>query len=177
MYSLLKVFLYGKRGAGKSTIIKKLLGELGLQPSGFLTVRGPADAEGKSDFYIVGAAGGQISAHNRVAYSFSDGRWESYGEVFDDIGAGLLNFIGKPEIVVMDELGFMEAKAHKFQKRVLEILGEDIPVIGVVKNRPEPFLQSVMNHPSVITMEITEENRGSVYAELKEMFSRSLKST
>jgi nucleoside-triphosphatase THEP1 len=55
---------------------------------------------------------------------------------------------------------------------VLEILDEDIPVIGVVKNRPESFLQSVISHPSVKTMEVTEENRDSVYAKLIEMFSR-----
>ncbi len=170
----MKVFLYGSRGAGKSTIIKRLLDELKLKPSGFLTVRGPAGAEGRCDFFIVGAPGGKFDQDNRIAYSYSDGRWESYSEVFDNIGVGLLTFSGKPEIVVMDELGFMEARAGKFQKRVLEILDEDILVIGVLKRKPEPFLKKISSHPSVITMEVTEENRDGVYAELKEMLSQSL---
>ncbi len=169
----MKVFLYGRRGAGKSTIIDKLLSELKFKPSGFRTVRGPAGAGGKSCFYIIGASAG-FDTDNMIGYSFPDGRWGSFCEVFDNIGVKLLMFSEKPEIIVMDELGFMEAQAKKFQKRVLEILDEDIPVIGVVKQIPEPFLQRVISHPSVRTMEVTEENRDGVYAELKQIFSRSL---
>lgn len=110
----MKVLLYGRRGAGKSTIIKRLLGELKLKPSGFFTVRGPADAEGRRGFYITGSANGNFDIENRIAYSFSDGRWESFSEVFDNIGVKLLTFGEKPEIIIMDELGFMEAQAGKF---------------------------------------------------------------
>lgn len=169
----MKVFLYGGHGAGKSAIIKRLISELVLRPSGFCTVSGPAGAEGRRDFYMTGAGVGETDLSCRIGYSFPDERWGSFIEVFETVGVSLLTFKEKPEIIVMDELGFMEALAIRFQTRVLEILDEDVPVIGVVKNRPEPFLQKVMSHPSVKIMEVTEENRGSVYAELKEMFGRS----
>jgi nucleoside-triphosphatase len=168
----LKVFLYGKRGAGKSTIIKRLMDELALKASGFRTIRGPADAEGRYDFYMTGAAG-DIDMQSRIGYSYMDGRWGSFSEAFETSGVELLMFGEKPEIIVMDELGFMETRAERFQRRVLEILDEDIPVIGVVKNRPEPFLQKIFDHPSVTAIEVTEENRNSVYTELKEMFSQN----
>jgi nucleoside-triphosphatase THEP1 len=56
----------------------------------------------------------------------------------------------------------MEHKAMRFQRRVLEVLDEDCPVLGVIKRMSGEFLQSVAGHPMVRALEVTEENRGEV---------------
>jgi nucleoside-triphosphatase THEP1 len=164
-----KVFLYGKRHSGKSTIINTLLGELGLRPAGFRTISDSPDFSGDWNLYITGA-GERPQLKSKVASCHSDGSWESYSNVFDDAGVKLLTFSGKPQIVIMDELGFMEEHAARFKKRVLEVLDEEHAVLGVIKPAGNGFLQSVIGHPSVMAVEVTEENRNDVLALLKEEF-------
>ncbi len=59
----------------------------------------------------------------------------------------------------MDELGFLESEAFAFQKKSLEILDGDTPVIGVIKPRSSDFLDLVRKHPRVEILEVTPENR------------------
>lgn len=165
----MKVFLYGKRHSGKTTIINRLLEELKLDPSGFRTISGSPDAEGDWNIYITGA-GKDSGPRYKAACCHKDGSWESYADVFDSAGERLLRFSAAPRIVLMDELGFMEAKALKFQQRVLEILDEDYPVLGVVKPKSNDFLRRIIDYPGVVTVEVNEENRGDVLKFLKDKY-------
>lgn len=165
----MKIFLYGKRRSGKSTIINSVLGGLKLVPSGFRTVSDSPGVEGDWNLYITDA-GADAGPKYKVASCRSDGSWESFGDVFDSAGVKLLEFSRKPQIVIMDELGFMEHKALLFQRRVLEVLDGDYSVLGVVKPEPNVFLQNVTNHPGVLAVEVTEENRKDVLKLLIEKY-------
>lgn len=169
----MKAFLYGRSGAGKSSVIKGVLKELDLAPSGFLTVFGPQERLSRS-LHIISAAGSDaLTDANRVARCFTGGSWESFGSVFDSVGVGLLTFSARPQIVVMDEIGFMEAGALLFQQRVLDILDGDLDVLGAIKSAPDEFMQKIYCYPAVRLFEVTEESRNGVFRNITEMYKSS----
>jgi nucleoside-triphosphatase THEP1 len=81
----MKAFLYGRQGAGKSTLIRGVVQRLGVTPAGFLTIRRPNGARGRP-----------------------------------------------------------------------------LPVPGVIKALPDPFLHRVRAHPDVVCVEVTEANRDAL---------------
>ncbi len=154
------IFLTGEPHIGKSTIIQKVLAELRILPGGFLTFSGNDAQDGSSDVYIqaAGAKETELSPANRIGCRYGNGVYQSFPEIFDTLGVTLLSQTGFP-LILMDELGFMENKACLFQNKVLSVLDQKIPVLGVIKRKPLPFLDSVRNHPQVSLLEITKQNR------------------
>ncbi len=99
---------------------------------------------------------------------------DAYPENFDLRGVGILNSPGDHDLILMDEIGFMETHAQKFSKRVLEILDGDIPVIGVVKPMMKGLPLDVKNHPDTMVLEVTVENREDVYPEFCELMEKEV---
>ncbi|MFZ5976014.1 MAG: nucleoside-triphosphatase [Bacillota bacterium] len=169
----MKVFLCGKKNVGKSTFIRKAVKRCGIVPSGFLTVCGENGCEGRWTLHLQDAACKEyaFTPQNMVACVQADGSWVSCPEVFDTEGVRLLTFSQKPQLVVMDEIGFMEKDSPRFQDRILEILGGPCAVLGVIKPFADanPFLEKIFAHPQVKTVEITMENRNGTFAELVRM--------
>ena len=153
------IFLTGNVQVGKSTIIQKLLSDESFRRKkvgGFRTVNQ------ESYVYIMGAnqSLADCSEKNICGRRYMDRlNIESYPEVFDEIGCRFLQDVQKADIILMDELGFLESRSYRFQNRVLEILDGEIPVIGVVKPKHDRFLDRIRNHPGVEIVEITPENR------------------
>ncbi|MEA4966055.1 MAG: nucleoside-triphosphatase [Oscillospiraceae bacterium] len=162
------ILLCGERGAGKSTLIRRLLEENTRPVSGFLTKRLPPDETGFHPIYIhpAGMAAPDCSARNRigdcntVVHNVSP-------EVFNTLGVAYLR--ARPgSILVMDELGFMEAGAEAFVRAVFRALDGDIPVLAAVKARFDvPFLNQVRAHPNADVFTVTEENRESLFTLLR----------
>lgn len=172
----MKILLFGPAGVGKSTIIREVVRRCGMIPGGFLTVWDDSGVSGERRLHLQPAACGDSAflPQNRVAVCRADGSWEAYPQVFDAEGVRLLTFARKPRLIVMDELGFMEKDAARFQQRVMEILGGPCPVLGVTKPcATTPFLRAVRAHPRVTAMEITPQNREENLAELTRLFQSS----
>ena len=74
----------------------------------------------------------------------------------------------------MDEIGFMETRTLKFNRRVLEIPDSDVPVIGVVKPMMKGLPLDVKNHPDTTVLEVTVENRKDVYLEFCELMENEV---
>lgn len=155
------LFLTGERQVGKSTLVDKILGRSGLPAGGFRTLGANYAEDGSSDVCIRGA-GEDAGIHRVARRGGPGGGYTAFPDVFDRIGAELLCPGQACRILVMDELGFMEAEAHAFQRAVLDRLDGEIPVLGVIKPRATPFLDRVRAHPKVQVEEVTEANRNDL---------------
>lgn len=156
-----KILICGPRGVGKSTLIRRLTALYPGPVSGFVTKRETvADGEGLFPIYIHPAvcpeARRQYGPENLIGRCDSR-RSVRCTPVFDDWGPRLLE---GPGLLLMDELGFLERDARRFQEAVLAALQGDQPVLAAVKNRNDPFLQAVRGVPGVRVLYITRENRG-----------------
>lgn len=89
-------------------------------------------------------------------------------KVFDGLGTDLIRGAKPDGILVMDELGFMEADAESFTKAVLDALDGDIPVFATVKKvkMQVDFLDKVLGHPGAEVYELTEDNYDQIYGEV-----------
>ena len=151
------LFLTGEVQVGKSTLLRQLLARYFGAPGGFRTCWDSQQQRGA--LYLLPAAGGKRGEASLVARRTEDGM-TVYARRFDALGPALLQPEG--DCIVMDELGFLEREALEFQAAVLRALDGALPVLGVIKPRPSPFLDAVRRHPRVRLVTVTPENRDAL---------------
>lgn len=164
------ILICGERGVGKSTLIERLLKSCDLPVYGFLTKRLDKAEDGMCPIYIypAGIKPGERThtVANLVGLS-GGGNRRMFTEVFDTLGVEYLRSALPDGLIVMDELGFLEAQADAFTSAVLTALNGDIPVIAAVKAQGDlPFLNAVRAHENARLYHIDESNRDALYDEL-----------
>lgn len=168
------LFLYGESGAGKTTLIRQALHKKrALRPRGFCTSKRQA-GPGETAVYLNDAGQEPDFGPGRMVARWAQGPGcapfrEVYPERFDGLGAEALSELPLGEVVLMDELGYLERDAVAFQARVLAALDAPCRVLGVIKERHgnDPFLSRVKGHPRVKLKKVTRENREEIRALLE----------
>jgi nucleoside-triphosphatase len=164
------ILIVGQRGVGKSTLIEKLLSASSRPRYGFITKMRSAGEDGFRPVYIHPA--GQPAAERVYAEENCVGVCDSrthrpHPDVFNTLGVRYIQEARPNGILVMDELGFFEARADAFTAAVLEALSGDVPVLAAVKDRSDvPFLNAVRSAPKAEVFCITPENRDELYETL-----------
>ena len=131
----MNLFLTGEIQVGKSTLLRKLLKENGLRPGGAETGFGPWRAESERSLFLY-PYGEPDYGPASVCCRMGPGWKTAYPEVFDGRGAALIRAaLGDPnvDVVVLDELGYLEQDAREFRSAVLEALASPKPVWGVLR--------------------------------------------
>jgi len=153
-----KIFFTGKRNSGKSTLLKALQSCFPPEAiGGFLTL--PFYRENFQEGYeIVDLISGKkkpVGIFNR------EGRLVPVTAGFESVGVESLDnaLFGKKELLIMDELGFLEEEALEFQGRVLSAISGFRKVLGVIKANPTAFLNRVKQISGVKILEVAPENR------------------
>ena len=163
------ILIYGRRRAGKSTLVKRLLEEITVPVSGFRTRSTERDESGYHSIYLYPATGETSARTEENHIGDCNGRQRTvHPEVFDRLGVQYLDAVDPEGIILMDELGFMEERADAFRGKVLAALDGEIPVFAAVKDSTiqSDFLDTVTKHPNAEVFAITEENREELYETL-----------
>jgi nucleoside-triphosphatase len=178
------IFLTGEKRAGKSVTIRKFLSQSGKTADGFLTYWKEHNDSTRT-LYLSPASHiiltnlltpSQSQSQSQIpendknfpAYilSVDDGRGLSFSEktleVFETYGVDILNNSGNNDLIIMDELGFLETKAPLFREKVMQKIEDNIPILGVIKASKTEFLEAIRYHPKVTVKEVTEDNRNEV---------------
>jgi len=174
------IFLTGAIQVGKSTLIRRALGAFpGLTPGGFRTLTGPGEPGSFGGVYMVPAAQEPpvFSEKNLVGMRRGHGRGsEGFPAAFDACGTEILQNAEQSPLILMDEIGKMEAEAFGFCRRVEALLDGDTPILGVVRLRDDtPLQRAVRRHPKVRLLTVTEENRDALLPELTEILAGLLR--
>lgn len=152
------LFLTGRKGVGKSTLIRGLLAAESAPLGGFFTVKH------QGGIYLLPAAGEQAFTPENLLFYCGHG---GDPRRFDDLGCAALADTAGCGLLVMDELGPHEGEAVRFQAAVFRALEGDIPVLGVLQQAESPFLTRIARHPRLTVLTVTEENRDALSAELR----------
>ena len=129
------LFFTGEIQVGKSTLLRKLMAKSGLRPGGAETGFGPWRAEETRRLFLY-PYGSPDHGEDAVCARMGPGGKTAYPEVFDRRGAALVRAaLADPavDVVVLDELGFLEKDALEFRSAVLEALRSPKPVWGVLR--------------------------------------------
>ena len=67
------------------------------------------------------------------------------------------------DMLIMDELGFMERDAHVFTDAVPGMLDRGIRTVGVLRNKPDgPFWDMLHERDDTVIITVDEENRDDI---------------
>ena len=163
------MFLYGPLNIGKSTVVRKTIDALTenapLAPSGFFTWNG-----GESDphIYMKPARSGTGQESFRLAsWDKTNGGLICDFQAFEQDGVRLLTGLKDADLIIMDELGFLESEAPVFRQAVLDALRGNVPVLGVLRTGKDiPWHDEIKNDPRVALHEVTIKNRDALPQEL-----------
>lgn len=164
------IFLTGERGVGKSTALRRAVAGCGLGIGGFMTDFGESRyAESKDLRLLPWSEAPDFSAGETCALLGPGGR-QVFPEVFDGLGSRLLLSAAGDDacdLILLDELGFLEADAKHFRAAVLSVLAGPKPVLGVVRQG----LGAWRDAPLGELWEVTKENRDALPRRLRKRLS------
>ncbi len=174
-------FLSGTSGVGKSTVIAKVLERLGdtLQGEvgGFVTQFDAPRGQATKTLSLMPATALPVSTTPlgtqqnalrgyQVAVCTPEGPATVYPALFDKASLEYLPDAPAAPLIIMDECGRIERHAHEFQRRVLQTLAGQTPVLGVLCYKPSDFTRAIAAHPQVTVIEVTTQNRDALPAQL-----------
>jgi len=158
------IFLQGPRNIGKSTVIRKTLAILTSQKplaiGGFFTWN--CGEAGKAVYLQSAKNGGEGEVYRIASQDKEKGGLLCDIEVFERDGVRLLIESKDADLVIMDELGFLESDASNFRQAVLDLIAGDIPVYGVLRLGDVPWHAEIKRNPRIALYDVNEENRDAL---------------
>jgi nucleoside-triphosphatase len=162
------ILICGKRNSGKTELFERLLASCRMPLYGFQSGITATREDGFHEIHLfaVGDRERLPAEENLIGICNRSERTVNL-PVFETLGVSLLE--AKPDgILVMDELGFMEAEAPAFTSAVLRRLDGDIPVLATVRagDLGSGFLDRVRRHPKADLYTVSPERADALYDEL-----------
>jgi nucleoside-triphosphatase len=156
------LFLTGRPGVGKTTLIRTVAKALGERAGGFYTeeIRGPG---GRQGFRLVTLDGQKaVMAHKNLRGPGCPrvGRYGVDVNAVEHVGVTAIRRAMQDErIVVIDEIGKMELFCGPFKDAVLQAVGGPRTVIATAMAKPNPWVDGLKAMPQVDMWQVTVENR------------------
>lgn len=166
-----KIFFTGERGVGKSTLLKKIIKNVDCSIGGFIQEK---EFMGESKRFKVNSLYNLEESYTIGVYDAEKRELHSDMNMFNIISQDvLLKSLDNRELIVLDELGFMEEKVPLFKDIVFKILDSDKLVIGVLKECDGSFVQKIAKREDVEVFKIDENNRDSMEYKILQMLQNN----
>ncbi|MFQ5599558.1 MAG: nucleoside-triphosphatase [Candidatus Krumholzibacteriia bacterium] len=168
------VLLTGRPGCGKTTVVRRVIEQLGrLRLAGFYTREVRQDG-GRVGFEAVGLGGGcAMLAHRDFASRLRVGRYGVQLEAFDRlIRSELDRPPGDADLFIVDEIGKMECCGDVFLHAVRRLLDGPVPILATVASRGAGLIAEVKARPDAELLVVSAENRDRLPGELAGRFRR-----
>ncbi len=161
----------GAPGSGKTTIVLKLveiLKRMGFSVGGIYT-REVRSSGIRVGFEIVDIATGRVGKLAWVGYGSGPrvGKYVVNLKGLEEFGVRAIESVNKFDVVVVDEVGPMELKSHRFKEAVRKLLAKDKPIVLTIHHRASDELlgeiRKLVGGKSIV---VTPDNRDKLPAEL-----------
>lgn len=172
------IFLVGRPGVGKTTVVQAVVERLKGAAGGFYT-REVRERGARVGFEVVTLKGevARLAAKGSRAVFGREVAFGSYRVNLDAIEQvavpSLWEAVESGQVVVIDEVGPMELLSPEFCRTVEGLLEGEALIFGTIVKRPHPFADMVKGHPRVRLRPITEANRERMADELSVELGRA----
>jgi len=154
------VILTGEIGAGKSTVFSKTLCLLDARTEGIET--GAYEPRGAREKTLYMRAYGDCA--KGCPFAQLPGGDKAYAaQCFDAVGVRLLRRARNlGELIVIDELGWLERGAEAYQQELQTTLDGGVPVLAVLRQSRTEWADWIRSRPDVALLTVTLQNRDSL---------------
>jgi nucleoside-triphosphatase THEP1 len=164
----IKLFLTGDPGCGKTTVLRRVIDRLrgSVEMSGFLTEEF-LEAGRRKGFRGVTLSGQEFLLADRDLESPM--RVGPYGvglEGLETVGLDSLRPTAQTRLLVLDEVGKMEAFSETFRERVLELLDDPTPLLATVAVHGVGFPKRVRQDPRITLVRMRRRGRDAMVGEI-----------
>lgn len=170
------ILITGNPGVGKTTLIKGLIGKLGISAGGFYTSE-IRDENGKRwGFKIISLDGKEeILASVEI---ISRHRVSKYGvdpEAVDRIGVkAICDAITSKDLIIIDEIGRMEMTSKTFREVITEALNSKKLVLGTIAMKEKNISKKITERQDSKIIKLTRNNFHEVERHLERLLSKAL---
>lgn len=167
-------FFTGARRAGKSTLLERAVKRHGIRAAGIVTV--PYFVGGAYTGYMLRALGDAVPAqlnNKPISVYVPPDSCIAIPQTFSVFGTQYLGAIREASapLILLDELGRLEAPAADFCRSVLALLDAPRPVVGVLKDEDIPWLDAIRSRPDTRVVRVLKDHRNEAKRELDRFLS------
>jgi nucleoside-triphosphatase len=156
-----RILVTGPPGVGKTTVVRRVVEQLGLVAGGFWTEE-IRERGLRVGFRVTDLRTGREGVLAQVDYKGAP-RVGKYGvdvECFDRIGvAALREAMEREGCIVVDEIGKMELCSKAFPEAVVRALDSDHPVLGTLPVHEHPFVIALRQRQDIRVVRVAVGNR------------------
>lgn len=164
------ILLTGRPGCGKTTLIRRLLGDYSGDVGGFYTqeIREGGIRKGFEIITLDGKRG--ILAHVDIQSSQRLGKYKLDLHALERLAVPTIReAAARGALVVIDEVGPMEIRSNEFRHAVVQTIQKGAMILGTIVRRSMPFTDEIKRMPGVQVIEITIENRQEMQTRIQNM--------
>ena len=161
------IFITGKPGCGKTSLIMEILKELKLDAGGFYTleIREGGQRLGFKINTLDGKEG--ILAHINIKSPYKVGKYKvNIKDLEEIVVKSILDSLKEKKIIIIDEVGKMEMMSEKFKKAVLAALNSKNKILGTIKLTSGPFTDQIKRQENTKILYLNRENREKIKKEI-----------
>lgn len=170
------VFLTGSIKCGKSTLINSTLQKLNISYSGYRTLPYYIN-DMQQGFYIQGYIENQ-NICKPISVKIEDYKMIPIVETFEFIGVHILRKSIEDlssEIILLDEIGYLEKEAYKFKKEIIKCLDNNKFVMGVLRKMNDEFFDYIKGREDTLVIDIENidyESREDICNNIIQIFGK-----
>jgi len=163
--------LTGAPGSGKTTVVLKLveiLKQMGISVGGMYT-REVRSSGSRIGFEIIDVATGKVGVLASIGHGSGPrvGKYVVNLKDLEEVGVKAIESASQYDVVVVDEVGPMELKSHKFKEAVKKLLTRDKPTVLTIHYRAsDELLEEIRKLVGGKSIVVTFENRDRLPMEL-----------
>lgn len=155
--------LTGAPGAGKTTLMGRVVAALGDRPLGGFTTAEVRERGDRVGFRIVPHRGGErMMAHIDRRGSPRVGRYGVDVAAIDAVARACLTLEPRIEIYIVDEIGKMECYSQEFIRRMRALLDSEKTIVATLGRNPGGFMAEVRSRHDADLWEVTRANRDAL---------------
>ena len=153
------IFVTGRPGCGKSTLIEKAVAQIKNPATGFFTreIRKRGRRTGFSITTLDGKQG--VLAHETIQDRPRVGKYGVNLQDIDQVAVPSMMPFAPDQVVVIDEVGKMECFSPLFRETLIRVLDSAHPVIGSIAQKGDKFIEEIKARDDVLLVRVTEKNR------------------
>lgn len=165
------IFITGKPGCGKTTLIKEIAKGLKSKISGFYTEE--IRENGKRVGFKIRTLDEKEGVLARVNFEseFQVGKYKVNLKDLEEIGiTSIEKAIEEGKIILIDEIGKMELFSEKFKEIVLKALNSKNKILGTIMLKRNPFCDKIKQRKDTRVFYLKRENFKKILEEVETYF-------